>query len=213
MSLIIRRQKDFALLPENEKYFEDAPWRELRRVEGKKDYRTRMKAVCSHRGLYFLFCCEDEKISCTYQKDGEDLYREDVLEIFLCPEERYPVYLEYELSPLNKELVLMVFHNGVDFHGWLPFHYTGARRVAHITWSLAGEIAPGAACSLWHAMVYIPFALFQGAAAEYPVEKTLWKGNIFRIDTDGGEVSKYALKTACGTAFHDFEKFEEIIFE
>lgn len=212
MSLIIGRQEDFALRPENEKCFETAVWHELRRVEGKKGYRTGVKAVRSDTGIYFLFQCEDEKINCTLQQDGEDLYTEDVLEIFLQPDRRYPVYLEYELSPLNKELVLMVCHNGSDFYGWLPFHYAGERRVKHITWSRVEELSPGACCSAWNAMVYLPFALFEGTAAECPAEKTVWRGNIFRIDTDDGEVSKYALRTVCGIEFHNFEEFEEIIF-
>lgn len=211
-SLVLNRQEDFALSPEAEEKFRSAAWHRLKKVGGRKDYRTEFKAVYSDTGLYFLFRCEDKKISCSFQKDGEDLYTEDVLELFLQPDDRHPLYLEYELSPLGRELVLMVSHNGEAFYGWLPFHYKGERKVEHITWGTDGEIAPGALCDEWRAMLYLPFALFEGTVERYPEKGTVWRGNLFRIDYDDGEASRYAYAPACGTAFHDFEKFEEIIF-
>lgn len=51
--------------------FRSAAWNRLKRVGRKKDYRTEFKAVYSGKGLYFLFRCEDKRISCTFQKDGE----------------------------------------------------------------------------------------------------------------------------------------------
>ena len=36
-----------------------------------------------------------------------DLWNEDVFEVFLWTDERYPVYLEYEISPLNHELPIL----------------------------------------------------------------------------------------------------------
>ena len=36
-----------------------------------------------------------------------DLWNEDVFEVFLWTDERYPVYFEYEISPLNHELPIL----------------------------------------------------------------------------------------------------------
>lgn len=212
MSFHIIKQKDFDLLPKNTVKFIGKQGKILERTGGEKAYRTEVKSVYSETGIYFLFSCEDRRITCTFQKDGEDLYMEDVLEIFLQPDVAHPVYMEYELSPMNKELALMVCHNGNSFHGWLPFHYTGMRCARHITWTKSGELQSGAPCREWYAMIYIPFALFEGTIVRYPAEGTVWRGNIFRIDRDDDEASRYALFPECGIEFHDFEKFGEMLF-
>lgn len=104
-------------------------WEPLVRVgEGKAAYAARTKILWSQTGLYFLVDCEDRKLTCTMTRDGDDLFREDVVEVFLWPDEAHPVYFEYEISPLNFELSLMVNNHEGDFCGWLPFHYTGGRR-------------------------------------------------------------------------------------
>ena len=40
--------------------------------------------------------------------DFLDLYNEDVVEVFLWPDESFPVYFEYEVSPLNYELPIII---------------------------------------------------------------------------------------------------------
>ena len=212
MLLELSRQEDFELLPENRKYFDGCEWNVLARVGGEKPYQTFFKMGYSDSGLYFLFHCTDRKKSCSEMKDGDDLYTEDVLEIFLRPDSRYPVYLEYELSPLNKELVLMVSHNGELFYGWKPFHYEGGRKTRHITWSEKGALRPGRELMSWEAMCYLPFSLLEGIVPAAPVPGTVWTGNIFRIDYDGQDISRYGWDTSCGTEFHDYEKFGEIRF-
>lgn len=212
MSVNLRYQDDFELIPENSVRFGDSEWYGLCRVGGKKDYETRFKAVYSDTGIYFLFCCGDQKITAELEEDGSDLFTEDVIEIFLQPDQAYPVYMEYEISPLNRELVLLVSHNGEKFYGWMPFHYTGGRRTKHITWSKTGVPVSGAALQEWWTMIYIPFSLFEGVMPVKVSSGTVWRGNIFRIDYDHEEVSRYAYATACGTEFHDYEKFDKVMF-
>lgn len=213
MALKITRQDDFELTYQNIEKFGSAMWNRMERVGGEKTYATMFKILYSDSGLYFLICCEDKKISSTMQKDGDDLYTEDVLEIFLQPDPEHPVYLEYEISPLNKELVLMVSHNGENFYGWLPFHYYGARKAEHIIWCGEEESGEQNCRLIWRAMIYIPFALLEGVMPERPSAGTVWKGNLYRIDYDEDDVSRYAFRTECGTDFHDYKKFEDLIFE
>lgn len=47
------------------------------------------------------------------QEDMSSLYLEDVAEVFLWPREELPVYFEYELSPLDRELCAGVQHRGL----------------------------------------------------------------------------------------------------
>ena len=47
--------------------------------------------------------------------DNLDIYNEDVVEVFLWTDESTPLYFEYELSPLNYELPIIVPNNEGDF--------------------------------------------------------------------------------------------------
>ena len=77
----------------------------------------------SKTGLYFLMDGTDRKLTATMTEDFMDLWNEDVFEVFLWTDERYPVYFEYEISPLNHELPILVPNFGGQFLGWRPWHY------------------------------------------------------------------------------------------
>ena len=190
-----------------------AQWYTLSRVGGKKNYETRFRALYSDSGLYFLFECEDKKLTCTMEQDFDDLYNEDVLELFLQPDESLPLYLEYELSPLNRELVLLVSNRRGEYFGWLPFHYEKERRTRHKTRIQSGKALPMADCRGWSAEVFLPFALFEGVLTRPLAPGTVWRGNCFRIDYDDNEASRYAYSSACGVEFHDYTKYDAFIFE
>ena len=79
--------------------------------------------VYSSTGLYFLMEGTDRKLTATMNEDFMDLWNEDVFEVFLWTDERYPVYFEYEISPLNRELPILIPNFGGQFLGWRPWHY------------------------------------------------------------------------------------------
>ena len=71
-------------------------------------YQTKIKVLYSDSGIYCLYRCEDIKITATLKEDFLDLYNEDVVEAFFRTDEKVPMYFEYELSPLNYELPILV---------------------------------------------------------------------------------------------------------
>src|SRR5206468_338364 len=81
-----------------------ADWLAVRALGKSPGYETRAKLLYSSLGLYCLFDCEDRAITSSGLKDGDDLWHEDVVEAFFWPDERMPVYFEYEISPLGAEL-------------------------------------------------------------------------------------------------------------
>src|SRR5664280_2731428 len=48
-------------------------------------YQTKVKVLYSDKGIYFLFNCEDKKLSSTMKADNMNLWEEDVVEIFFGP--------------------------------------------------------------------------------------------------------------------------------
>ncbi len=108
--LTIKRCQDFTLTGDGS----SPAWRETswidvpQRTPQKKTYQTRAKVLYSATGIYVLFDCEDTKLNSDFTEDNVDLYEGDVVEVFLWPGEDFPVYFEYELSPLNYELPIII---------------------------------------------------------------------------------------------------------
>ncbi|MEO0331510.1 MAG: carbohydrate-binding family 9-like protein, partial [Bacteroidota bacterium] len=73
-----------------------------------EDLLTQAKVLYSETGIYFLMQCEDEILTATLTEDFADLYNEDVVEVFLWTDEAQSLYFEYELSPLNYELPIII---------------------------------------------------------------------------------------------------------
>ena len=174
-------------------------------------YNTKVKVLYSGTGIYFLFNCEDKKLTTTMKADNLDLYREDVVEVFLWTDENLPVYFEYELSPMNYELPIIVPNNNGSFLGWLPWHYEGDRKTRHATSAVGGEKMSGSSVSGWMAEFYIPFELLKPLKQVPPLSGTKWRANMYRIDYDNGAAHFSWQKT--NRSFHEYNNFGTFIFE
>jgi len=181
------------------------------RVTHPISYQTRAKVLYSESGIYFLFDCEDKKLTSTLKADNLDIYEEDVVEVFLWTSEDFPVYFEYELSPLNYELTIMVPNYKGKFYGWLPWHYEGDKRTRHETSVRGGKKESGSEVSGWMAEIFIPYKLLVPLPKVPPVSGTRWRANLYRIDYDQGQTPFSWQKT--GPSFHDYDKFGTFVFE
>ena len=174
-------------------------------------YQTKAKVLYSETGIYFLFSCMDKRLTSTMKADNLNLWEEDVVEVFLWTDEEFPVYFEYELSPFNYELPIIVPNNKGNFLGWLPWHYDGDRRTQHATSVTGGKKESGSTISGWIAEFFIPFKLLAPLSHIPPFSGTKWRANMYRIDYDNGEVPFAWQKTY--KTFHEYNKFGTFIFE
>jgi hypothetical protein len=172
---------------------------------------TKTKVLYSDTGLYFLFECEDEKLTATIQEDFGALWHEDVVEVFLWPDSSVPIYFEYELSPLNYELPILVPNINGNAQGWKPWHYRDNNRTQHATSVQGGEKTNQAVISGWIAEFFIPYRLLSPIVAAKPASGATWRGNLYRIDYDKG-YQTWSWKKTSGS-FHEFQKFGTLIFE
>lgn len=178
----------------------------------KEVLETSLKILYSDSGVYFLFRCQDRKITASFSEDFLDLWKEDVVEVFLWPDEDFPVYFEYEISPLNRELVLLVPNLKGKFFGWRPWHYDGNRKVQHETWAKEGNIKSGATVEEWRAEFFIPFALLTPLGNVPPEKGIIWRANFYRGDYDLGEWENWAWQPI-EKRFHEYQKFGYLYFE
>jgi hypothetical protein len=211
---VLSKTSDFALSGDGRaRAWKKARWLKLSPV-GKihSRYATRAKVLWSATGLYFLYECADRRLTCTMTDDNDEIFREDVIEIFIWTDPSQRTYFEYEVSPLNVELPLFVSNNNGPFMGWLPWHYKGARKIRKATTVQGGEQLSMAKISGWKAEVFIPFALFTGLGNSPPRKGTVWRANLYRIDYDKGRGAHWAWCTATGSGFHDFRNFGTFVF-
>lgn len=212
-SIIINKCQDFKVTGDGSTgAWENTKWINLEQ-QGPvyAQYNTKVKVLYSETGIYFLFDCEDKKLTSTITADQQNIYTEDVVEVFLWTEESFPVYFEYELSPLNYELTIMVPNYNGTFLGWLPWHYEGDRKTQHETSVAGGAKESMSMVNGWKAEFFIPYKLLSPLPKVPPESGTKWQVNMYRIDYDNG-IAHYAWQKT-GKSFHEYNNFGTFIFE
>jgi predicted TIM-barrel fold metal-dependent hydrolase len=192
--------------------WKSAEWVPLNRRGDGHPYETRVKVLSSKKGLYVLMDATDKQLTAKITEDFQNLWTEDVFEVFLWPEERDTIYFEYEISPLGRELPILVPNLEGKFLGWLPWHYEGTRKTRKATAAVGGELKSGAEVKGWRAEVFIPFELMSPLRNVPPKAGTRWRANFYRMDYDGGKQSSWDWARV-GPSFHEFAKFGTLVFE
>jgi hypothetical protein len=192
--------------------WERADWIPLhRRGAGGLEYETRVKLLYSDTGLYVLMDGSDTRVTATMTEDFLDLWNEDVFEVFLWTDESYPVYFEYEISPLGYELPILIPNFEGEFLGWRPWHYEGERLTRRGTTTVGGPRQSGATITGWRAEVFIPWALLKPLQGVQPQPGSRWRANFYRVDYDGGASTAWDWARV-GPSFHEFQRFGVLYF-
>ncbi|MEO8076372.1 MAG: carbohydrate-binding family 9-like protein [Acidobacteriota bacterium] len=211
--LRVRPVDDFAVTGAGDhSSWQQAQWTTLnRRQPDGHNYESRFKVLYSKTGLYFLMEGTDRKLTATMTEDFMDLWNEDVFEVFLWTDERSPIYFEYEISPLNHELPILIPNFGGQFLGWRPWHYAGDRATRKGTSTIGGPKTSNAAIEGWRAEFFIPYALLKPLQSVPPVAGTRWRVNFYRVDYDDGKTTQWDWARV-GESFHEYQKFGELLF-
>jgi hypothetical protein len=190
-----------------------ASWLSLRKREAEGlPYDTRVKVLHSPTGLYCLMDGTDRETTARMSDDFLDLWNEDVFEVFLWTDERYPVYFEYEISPLGHELPILIPNLDGTFLGWRPWHYDGQRRTRKAVSVVKPPVGAPQALGRWRAEVFIPYELLRPLPQVPPTRGARWRANFYRVDHD--DLRKTSWDWApVGPSFHEFESFGVLVFE
>lgn len=215
--LLLKKTDDFTLTGDGSaENWLNTDWIELEQRSNRRNgtgLQTRLKVLYSSTGLYFLFDCDDEVLNATMDSHFMELWREDVVEVFLWPDENKPVYFEYEISPLNYELPILVSNDEGNQSHWIPFEYSykDERKTRHMTTVEGGSKESGSSITKWTAEFFIPFELLRPLENIFPESGMTWKANFYRIDYDHG--SAHWSWQPYDNNFHDYRNFGTIRFE
>ena len=213
-ALLIHQCSDFTVTGKGDNpEWSKTAWNPLLKLDsGGLAYESQFKILYSVTGLYILFTGDDQKITTSYDKDFEELFKGDVFEVFLQPDPQVPLYVEYEVNALDKELVLLIQNSNGNISGWLPWHYEGKKKVTKKVIVTGGNAAPGQAIRSVSAELYFPYSLFNAMCPLPPVSGTIWNGNFFRLDYDPGKMIKWAWSPV-ERGFHEIKHFRPVRFE
>lgn len=216
-AIVVQKTEDFDLTGDgsagqwNQTEWVNLPQRNIRENTPERD--TRMKLLYSDTGLYVLFQNEDSLVTTPFTEDFEELWLGDVVEVFLWTNQSEPDYFEYEVTPLNYELPLIVSNKDGELLSWIPFDntYREGRKVRHKTTVTNGEKENGASIDSWTAEMFIPYKLLYPLKNIYPESGTTWRANFYRIDYD--DEGAYWSWSPFEGNFHDYQNFGVLIFE
>lgn len=212
--LVVRHCTDFTLTGKGENpEWQKTKWVAMNKIdEGGKEYESKFKILYSTTGLYVLFSGQDEKITSSYKNDFDNLFNADVFEVFFHPNPDEPVYFEYEISPLNKELVLLILNRNGKLGGWMPWHYKDKKKVVKKVAITGGQMKPNASIKSWTAELFFPYQLLNPLMNVLPVSGMRWNANFCRLDYDSGNMIKWSWSPV-KVSFHEFEKYFPVQFE
>ena len=214
--LRVHRCNDFVVSGRGENpEWEKTNWVGLDKIDtGCSGNRTKFKILYSATGIYVLFSGDDGKISSSFKNDFENLFEADVFEVFFHPNpgEAEPVYFEYEVSPLDKELVLLILNMNGRFGSWMPWHYEDGKKVIKKVIITGGKMEPGASIKSWSAELFFPYSLLIPLKNVPPVPGSLWNANFCRLDYDSGHMVKWSWSPVA-KSFHEFRKYHSLLFE
>ncbi len=211
--LSVKPTEDFEVTGKGDQAaWRQAEWTALRRREPDgHPYNSRFKVLYSNTGLYFLMEGTDRTLTATMNEDFMDLWKEDVFEVFLWTDERFPVYFEYEIWPLGGELRILIPNFGGRFLGWRPWRYERERLTRKATSVIGGPKLPHASIQGWRAEFFIPYALLTPLQNVPPTPGSAWRANFYRMDHDGGTKTEWEWAPV-GDGFHEYEKFGYLLF-
>ena len=203
--LLIHKCSDFTVTGKGDNpSWDKAPWNPLQKLDsGGLAYESKFKALYSATGIYILFNGADQKITTSYVNDFDDLFKGDVFEVFLQPDPQVPLYVEYEVNALDKELVLLIQNSNGNISGWAPWHYQGKKKVMKKVIFANNSVS---------AELFFPYSLFNAMSPLPPVSGTIWNGNFFRLDYDSGKMIKWAWSPV-ERGFHEMKNFRPLRFE
>jgi hypothetical protein len=212
--LIVHHCTDFSVNGKGDnKEWEKTGWTSLDKInKSAKEYKTAFKILYSATGIYVLFKGDDEKITSDYKNDFDNLFNADVFEVFFHPYPSEPVYFEYEVSPLNKELVLLILNRNGKFGGWIPWHYEDKNKVVKKVNIHGGEMKSNATIQSWSAELFFPYKILNPLLNVPPVPGSRWNANFCRLDYDSGSQVMWSW-APIEKSFHEYKKYHSLVFE
>ena len=174
---------------------------------------TQSKVLWDDTGLYIGFLVHDKKLHSPFTARDQELWKADVVEVYLDPGNDGKNYIELQVSPNN-----VVFD--ALFKSHRKPHHTVARKwnMPGIQTAVSKGPLPGRATQPrtgWTVEIKIPWTDMAAAGGAKPALKTKWRANFFRIEHPKG-ISRMAswssVSDDTSPDFHNLNRAGHLVF-
>lgn len=176
---------------------------------------TEVRVLFNDEFLYVGFYCEDDHVWGTLGKRDDPIYREECVEVFVCPSGALHQYYEINLSPKNILFDACILNGrtpdnpGAEFLGFHDFDLEDIYTRTHVE----GDLDASGRARYWTAEYAIPLKEMWGAPHIPPRHGDTWRINFFRIDSpDRERVDYYSWNPVQAANFHQPWKFGLLCF-
>ena len=143
--------------------------------------RTEARLLWDDEALYVAFACEDDLVWVRPgRRDGDALWEDEVVEVFLDRSGRGRGYVEIEVSPANARFEARFASPRSDLSAARTWR-SGARSAVAVDGAITLGDAPPAPARGWSVELAVPWAALGGA----PRAGERWRMNLFRLETHG----------------------------
>ena len=141
----------------------------------------------------------------------DKIWNGDVFEVFFHTDLEVTQYFEYEVNPLEKQLVLSISRLNNQGVSWIPFSEDryGVKNKVEV---VGGTPAINSLIKSWSAEVFLEYKSLGLLQNVPPKSGTIWNANFYRIDHDTGNWATWSW-SPIEKNFHDLDKFRPIKFE
>ena len=213
-SMLVKKCNDFNINGKGDNAeWNKTSWALLTKLdEGSEAYESKFKILYSAKGIYVLFNSKDDKITTKDYKDNENIFNDDVVEVFFHPDPQANIYFEYEVNQLDVELVLAISNlNGENHKSWIPWHNRSS--IIKMVNVVGGDKKVNGKIQSWSAEIFFPYGVLGLIPKVPPVSGTIWNANFCRLDYDTGKMIKWSWSPSIKESFHDLQEFRSIRFE
>ena len=180
---------------------------------GQTRQRTVARALWDDEYLYVAFECEDEAIWGVTTRRDQDIYQQEVVEVFVDADCDDIGYVEIEVNPLNAVLDLFMLNRGNKRHGLWDWDSKGLQTAVRVDGDPTRRHTRDRS---WTVEMAIPMVDFTTAPNLPPQPGDVWHMNLYRIDRGVGEkegVDEYSAWSPPGIInYHTPQRFGRLIF-
>ena len=191
--------------------WEDATAVDLRLADTGAEPRqpTRARLLWDDDCLYVAFQCEDTDIWGVTTERDQDIYRQEVVEVFVDADCDDHGYVEIEVSPLNAVLDLFMLIRGDRLRGLWDWDSEGLLTAVVVDGDPTRRGTPDRS---WTVEMAIPMSDFMTAPHLPPQPGDVWHYNLYRIDRAewGDEFSAWSPPGR--PSYHTPERFGRLVF-
>jgi hypothetical protein len=167
---------------------------------------TDVRLLWGDTHLYVAMSAEDEHLQSKFEKHDDELWHEDVFEVFLDPRGDKKHYYEIQVSPAGIVFDSHLRSYRKNRNEWSSEVETAVKRDGTL-----GE--PGDVDRGWSAELAIPFAAMTEGGGVPPAAGDVWRANFFRVDVTEKKPVYSGWSPPLRGDFHALDRFGAMVFE